>query len=100
MQAFYLGARIKERIYKKSTAVSPARHTICRADFSSVATGNPEDANTWLNFVLDTASSPDSDNLFPSWGYFVIFDITPLCSSSPDLLAAPLQVGSCAPPSR
>jgi thermitase len=36
-------------------------------------------ANTWLNFVLDTASPPNSDNRFPSFGTFHIFDITPLC---------------------
>ncbi len=58
---------------------------------------NPPDANTWLNFVLDTASAPDSDKQFPSWGYFVVFDITPLCSGIPNAITGPLQVGSCPP---
>lgn len=36
---------------------------------------------TWLNFVLDTATLPDADNLLPSWGFFQIEDITPMCGA-------------------
>jgi thermitase len=37
---------------------------------------------TWLNLILDTASPPNADNLFPSWGFFAIQDITPICTAN------------------
>lgn len=49
--------------------------------FASFAPTN----NTWLNFVLDTATAPDSDNLRPSWGEFHIYDLTPLCLDNRNL---------------
>jgi hypothetical protein len=48
---------------------------------------------TWLNLVLDTATQPDADNLFPSWGFFQILDITPMCgvtNSNPNTPIPPL----------
>ena len=53
--------------------------------------------NTWLNFVLDTATAPDSDNLRPSWGEFHIFDVTPLCLDNNNP-TGPALVGVCTAP--
>lgn len=50
-----------------------------RADGSAPILPGGVFGNSWLNFVLDTASPPNSDDQFPSWGFFHIFDITPLC---------------------
>jgi hypothetical protein len=59
--------------------------------------GNGAASNTWLNFVLDTATPPDSDNLRPSWGVFHIFDITPICLNNQNPLGPPLM-GTCTVP--
>ena len=56
--------------------------------------GNGGTNNTWLNFVLDTATPPDSDNLRPSWGVFHVFDITPICLNHQNPLGPPLM-GTC-----
>jgi len=54
---------------------------------------------TWLNFVLDTASPPNSDNQFPSSGAFHIFDITPLCLNYQNPVALQPSTGpNCAAP--
>ena len=45
---------------------------------------------TWLNLVLDTATAPDADNLFPSWGTFQILDITPMCGENNPLVIPPI----------
>jgi thermitase len=52
---------------------------LTRADGSAPVLPGPVFGLPWLNFVLDTASPPNSDNRFPSSGTFHIFDITPLC---------------------
>lgn len=54
-------------------------------------------SKVWLNFVLDTATAPDSDDQLPSYGVFYIFDITPLCLDNQNP-AGPLLAGTCVPP--
>jgi thermitase len=44
---------------------------IVTVTMSGSATGN------WLNFVIDTATLPNSDNSFPTWGVLQVYDITP-----------------------
>jgi len=70
--------------------------SLAGAKFSLPAGINLFNVNTWLNFVLDTASSPDSDNQFPSYGFFHILDITPLCLDNQNP-AGPLLAGICVP---
>jgi len=61
--------------------------------------GGTPATTTWLNFVLDTASSPNSDNRFPSSGVFHIFDITPLCLNYQNPVALQPSIGpNCAAP--
>jgi hypothetical protein len=51
--------------------------------------GNPSGAN-YLNVGLDTATQPDTDNAYPSWGTFTIISITPSCTGDiPDITGLP-----------
>jgi hypothetical protein len=61
--------------------------------------GQSGQTTTWLNFVLDTASPPNADRLYPSYGVFHIFDITPLCLSYQDpIVLQPATGPNCAAP--
>jgi hypothetical protein len=58
--------------------------------------GNPNGKN-YLNVGLDTATLPDADTNYPSWGTFTIISITPTCTGDiTDLTGMPsyYQCGS------
>jgi thermitase len=70
---------------------------LTRADGSAPVLPGGVFGNSWLNFVLDTASPPNSDNQFPSSGVFHIFDITPLCLNNQNPIGIQPSTGPSGP---